>query len=310
MAASSLAFAVIATGMALSIAACSSSSSNTTSPTTTAVPSATGSAPSTRVGSGSVNVFYAGSLSTLMTKVIGPDFQSQTGYTFQGTGGDAGMLANEIKAKTVRADIFISAAPSKDQVLEGPANGNWVSWYASFATSPLVLGYNPRSSFASDFTSQPWYEAVDHPGVLLGRTDPAIDPKGVLAVKALDAAAAAHHEPQLATDATDTSEIFPETSLVSRLQSGNLDAGFLYSVEATSANIKFVPVTGAGTLQAQYTITIVNHGPDPAAAAAFVGYLLGSDGQQQMAHAGIDLTKPVAVSGTAPSGLQGLLSSG
>ena len=31
--------------------------------------------------------------------------------------------------------------------LEGTANGDWVSWYAAFATSPLVLGYYPKSNF-------------------------------------------------------------------------------------------------------------------------------------------------------------------
>ena len=47
-------------------------------------------------------------------------------------------------------ETYLSAPiPSKNTGLEGAANGNWVSWYALFATSPLVLGYNPKSKFAA-----------------------------------------------------------------------------------------------------------------------------------------------------------------
>lgn len=41
----------------------------------------------------------------------------------------------------------MSASPAVDATLEGEANGNWASWYASFAKVPLVLGYNPHSRF-------------------------------------------------------------------------------------------------------------------------------------------------------------------
>ena len=46
--------------------------------------------------------------------------------------------------------MFVSASPAVNATLEGAANGNWVSWYATFATTPLVLGYNPTSKFAAD----------------------------------------------------------------------------------------------------------------------------------------------------------------
>ena len=81
---------------------------------------------------GPVEVLYAGSLVTLMEKTVGPAFQSATGYTFSGVSGDSGALANEIKGRTVQGDVFISANPSKDQLLEGAANGNRITWYAAF----------------------------------------------------------------------------------------------------------------------------------------------------------------------------------
>lgn len=305
---SALGAVLAAAGLAAS--ACSSASS------TKAVPPTSMSAPSTTTaashGSGPVDVLYAGSLVDLMNDDIGPAFRAATGYTLDGTSGDSGTLANEIKGKAIVGDVFISANPSKDQTLEGPANGNWVSWYATFATSPLVLGYNTDSKFARELKSDPWYRSINESGLLLGRTDPTTDPKGALTVTALDDAATTYNEPALAADAKNSSEVFPENTLVGRLQSGQLDAGFFYSVEATAADIPFVPVSGVGVpgLQASYTITILARAPHMAAAEAFVGYLLGYNGVHLLTKAGVDPENPIPVSGTAPADVRGILSGG
>jgi len=242
-----------------------------------------------------------------MTKDVGPAFNAATGYTFTGYSGDSGSLANEIKGKTQQGDIYISANPSKDVGLEGASNGNWVSWYAQFATSPLVIGYNPNSKFAHDLQTEPWYDVVTQPGFLLGRTDPATDPKGVLAVSALDQAATAYNLPALKQLGTESSNVFPENTLVGRLQAGQLDAGFFYGVEAAASNIKTVPIPGP-TLQAVYTITVINNAPHQAGAAAFLAYLLSPAGAVVLKAQGLALTTPPTISGTVPTSLQAVLS--
>jgi len=292
-------------GLALLAAGCGSSSKATPSSSATTIPPPT-SSPFPQ-GSGPVDVLYAGSLVDLMTKDVGPAFNTATGYTFTGYSGDSGSLANEIKGKTQQGDIYISANPSKDVGLEGEANGNWVSWYATFATSPLVIGYNPSSKFAHDLLTEPWYDVVTQPGFLLGRTDPATDPKGVLAVSALDDAAAAHNLPALKQLGTESADVFPENTLVGRLQAGQLDAGFFYGVEAAASNIKTVPIPGPA-LEAVYTITVLNNAPHQAAAQAFLTYLLSPAGAAVLKAQGLALTTPPTVSGTVPSSLQGVLS--
>ena len=287
----------LAAGFAILLgASCSSNSTPSSAPTAARMG-----------GSGPVNVLYAGSLVTVMEHAIGPAFQSATGYTFTGMSGDSGSLANQVKAKTLQGDVFISANPSKDQLLEGTANGNWVSWYASFATSDLVLGYNPHGRFASQLRSEPWYRVITRPGFLLGRTDPATDPKGKLTVTALDDAASTDAAPTKSIE-SQTSNVFPENTLVGRLQSGQLDAGFFYAVEAAAAKIPTVPLTGIPGLKAQYTVTVLNHAPDQAAADAFVSYLLGSQAGPVLTADGITLIRPATVAGTPPANLQGILS--
>jgi len=297
----------------LAAAGCSSSSSSSAasggSSSTSAAGSPSAAASSSATGSGPVNVLYAGSLVNLMQKQVGPAFQQATGYSVTGFSGGSKDLAAEIKGKVHQGDVFISASPKTTKTLVGAAGGNWVSWYGTFATSPLVIGYNANSKFANDLKTMPWYKAITQPGLKLGFTDPATDPKGVLAAQAMTDTAKSKNLPALAALSTNKSDIFPEETLVGRLQSGQLDAGFFYTAEATAANIPTVPLTGED-LKATYTITILNKAPHEAAAEAFVKYLLGPDGQAVLKQDGFTLVSPPTVTGSGvPSGLSSVLSS-
>ena len=128
--------------------------------------------------SGDVDVLSAGSLDTLITKSVAPAFHAATGYTLVDTSGGSSTLAADIKNKIDIADVFVSASPAVDTTLEGTKNRGWVSWYADFASSPEVLAYYPKSKFAKDLKTVPWYRVIIMPGFLLGRTDPAEDPGG------------------------------------------------------------------------------------------------------------------------------------
>ncbi len=234
-------------------------------------------ATTTKKASGPVDVLYAGSLLDLMQQKIGPAFHRATGYTVSGYSNGSTALASEIIGGTQVGDVFISASPAVNASLAGSANGDWVTTYKEFGYSPLVLGYNASSQFAKDLKTMPWYNVVDLPGFLLGRTDPTTDPKGVLAVDALEGVALSYDVPQLAALATTSSNIFEETALVGDLQAGQLDAGFFYGVEAAAAHLKTVPLTGT-KLSGQYTVAILNRAPHEAAAKAFVRFLLGKQG--------------------------------
>ena len=296
----------------LAAAGCSSSSTSSAASggasSTPAAGSASAAASSSATGSGPVNVLYAGSLVDLMQKQIGPAFQTATGYSVTGFSAGSKDLAAEIKGKVHQGDVFISASPKVNATLQGAANGDWVSWYGTFATSALVIGYNPKSKFASDLKTKPWYKAITEPGLKLGFTDPDTDPKGVLAVQAMTDTAASQKLPALKALSANKSDIFPEETLVGRLQSGQLDAGFFYTAEATAANIPTVPLTGED-LKATYTITVLSKAPHEAAAEAFVTYLLGTGGQAALKQDGFTLVSPPTVTGSGvPSGLSSVLS--
>lgn len=246
--------------------------------------------------SGSVDVLYAGSLLDLMQEDIGPAFHKATGYTLVGIANGSSALASEIQGGTEVGDVFISASPSADQTLQGAANGNWVTTYTKFATSRLVLGFNPSSPFAKALETEPWYDVVTRKGFLLGRTDPATDPKGVLAVDALEGVALSYGVPALDAIAASTSNVYDETSLVGELQAGQLDAGFFYAVEAAAAHLKTVPLVGTD-LYGEYTVALLKHAPHRAAAKAFIAFLLGKQGQKILGANGVQPLKSVQTFG-------------
>ena len=251
---------------------------------------------------GKVNVLYAGSLVNLMEHGVGPAFDKASGDTFQGFAGGSNKVANEIKGKLRQGDVFISASPKVNTNLMGAANGNWVSWYVTFAQSPLVIGYNAWSKFAADFKTKPWYQVLMEPGIKIGRTDPKLDPKGALTLALMKQAETFYKSPGLSEKVLGAPEnpaqVLPEETLVGRLQSGQLDVGFFYSTETADAKIPAVTLPPAIAPKAVYTVTVLHDAPNAAGADQFVAYLLGSDGQSLLKEHGLTLQK-MAISGDA-----------
>lgn len=289
---------------------------------------------------GPVNVAYAGSLVNLMEHKLGPAFDKATGYTFLGRGAGSTALANQIKSKLITPDVFISASPAAYKPLQGDANENIVRWYITFATTSMVIGFSPKSQFAAKLQAAasgqiPWYQALETPGLRLGRTDPKLDPKGVNTLFTLQLAEQYERQPGLEQTLTggaeNPSQIFPEEELVARLTAGQLDAGFFYLNEVKDAGLPYItlpaqinlgdPSLASAYAQASYTnaagvvqrgapiafsVTIPSTARNQAGAEAFVAYLLGEQGRATFTADGFTAT-PLALTGdgsTLPTGLK------
>jgi molybdate/tungstate transport system substrate-binding protein len=247
--------------------------------------------PAAPATAGKVTAIYAGSLADVMEKALGPAFERATGDPFEGFAGGSNEDAAAIKGRVRQADVFVSAAASADQELEGAANGDWVSWDSTFTSSALELGYDPKTKFGKQLAAgRPWYDVLTEPGIIVGRTDPKADPKGKLTVEAIDAAARKLHDPKLRR-ALGSFPVFEETSMLARLQAGQLDAGFFYVVEARTAGVPTVPLTPVYKYAA-YTITILNNGENQAGSEALVEYLLAPRRKAVDAQYGLVALKP------------------
>jgi len=303
----------------LLLSACGTTTSSGSTPTATAAPK------------GTVSVAYAASLTNIMENMVKSTFDSSTGYTFQGEAKGSSALINEIKGKLSFPDVFISANPKLNAQLMGAANGDYASWYLDFARTEMVIGYNPNSKFAADFQaagsgSKQWYQVLEEPGLRLGRTDPLLDPKGVNTIYTLELAEKYYHQPGLTQKILgsneNTSQIFPEEELVTRLGAGQLDAGFFYINEVKGPNIPYISLPdqvnlGNPSMAAQYatatwknpktnavskgapvvyTVTVLNTAKNMAGGIGFVKFLLSSQGQSLLQGQGI-LTTPFTAGG-------------
>jgi molybdate/tungstate transport system substrate-binding protein len=260
---------------------------------------------------GKVVVLYAGSLVNLMEHGVGPAFDKATGKQFQGyamgshrlanqfQGYAMGShrLANDIKGNLRRGDVFISANPKVNDSLMGAANGDWESWYITFAQSPLVIGYDASSKFAAEFKTKPWYQVLQEPGIRIGRTAPQFDPKGELTLTLLKRAETFYNSPGLSEKIIGRPTV-PEDLEIALLRSGVLDIGFFYSTETTDAKIPALTLPPAITPKAVFTVTILHRAPNPEGADKFVAYLLGSDGRGLLKEHGLTLQK-MDISGDA-----------
>ena len=257
-----------------------------------------------------VSVLYAGSLATAMENGLGSAFSKATGHAYkgeaQGSLGAARMIHDHLRSP----DVFISADPTVNEtVLMGDKNENLVSWFVTMASSQLVLAYNPKSQFAEKFQAAaantiPWYEVLQIPGVRFGRGDPTTDPKGYRTLFLFDLAGKHYQKPEIPGmlgDPLNPAQVFPEVVLLARVETGQFDAGIFYKHEVVAHHLPFVTfppeinlsdpkfakfyaeatykipygnqVTGAPII---FTITIPRTVSHPAAAEAFVRFMLSS----------------------------------
>ena len=268
------------------------------------------------------DVLYGASLVQVLEQKMGPAFQKAAGFGFQGEGMGSVAAANLMLGKQRTPDVFITPDADVNNRLMGEKNGDLVRWYVSFASTEVVIGYNPKSRFAADLDRArlgeiPWYQVLQTPGLRIGRPDPELAPLGYRVLFALSLAESFYGVSGLRTQVlvTDQNEdqIFPAEELAARLEAGQLDVAFLYRASVVPLGIPYIVLPpevnqGQPSLAASYatqsyrsekkgvtykgspivyTATVPVNAKHQAAGQAFVLFLLGTEGQAILKEAGI-----------------------
>jgi molybdate transport system substrate-binding protein len=252
-------FAVAAAGLvAVAAAGCSSSSSSS-------APSGSSSAPAT----GTITVFAAASLTEAFTK-LGQQFQAaHKGDTVKFSFGPSSGLAAQITSGAP-ADVFASASPKTMQevVSAGDASGaqNFAKNFAEVAVPPSNPG---KVSSVNDLAKSSVKVALCQPQV----------PCGGVAAEVFKNAGITVQPVTLQPDVK---------SVLTQVETGNVDAGMVYVTDVMAAGSKVTGVTipaseNASTLYPIATVTSSKHKP---IAQEFVAYVLSPTGQQVLAAAG------------------------
>src|ERR1035441_5649747 len=302
--------AIACTGLAA--AGCSSSSLSSASTSTSSTPAAS-SGSSAPAASGTVSIAYASSLEYLNANVTDPAFKAAEGYSFTGRAGASGDLETDIASGEISPNVFESVGGDNITPLEP----KYTNWYIPYAGTSMVIAYNPKSKYASQFKafadgSKPLsglFTLPETPGLKLGRAAPNIDPQGRDFIYMLELAQAYYPLPSDTVTkilggplaSAKSSEIYAEASLPSTLQSGQLDASSAFITQAIELHLDYIPLPAAINLSSQgraaayakATITLNNGktksgspqviditiiGKPTPAATAFVKYTLSSAG--------------------------------
>lgn len=293
-----------------------------------------------------VRVAYAGSMGAVMDKGLGPAFASAQGVTYQGIGQGSYGLARLIAAGQMQVDVFVAITPGPVRVVQ---KAGLLGAAQPVASTQMVIAYSPKSRYASDFKSaaeggSAWYSLLERKDIRFGRTDPSTDPQGRNIVLAMLLAQRYYRQPDLARKilgAPDNpQQIFTEPSLLSRLESGQIDASSGYLSAVVSHHLPYIKLpdqvnlsnpamvadwydkvgftlekqdgtTGQARVQPLvFYAGVLKNARHPQAARAFVRFLSSAAGQQLFARFGYSaprgeaLRVPASKSPSSHSGQQ------
>jgi molybdate/tungstate transport system substrate-binding protein len=287
-------------------AACSSSSSSTS-----ASPAASG-------AHGTLVVFGAGTLDTPFTAEIAAFKKANPGVTVHSMFGASGDMVKAITQLHQPADVLGVADYSLIPKLMFTAHA---TWYLGFVSNQITFAYTSHSKGASGLTSANWYKVLAQPGVRIGRSNPAADPSGYQTLQMLQLANGYYHQPNLSASVLKNSPAASvaetETSLISALQSGQIDYLAIYKSTAQEQHLKWIALPpqinlsdpsmaaaygkvsinagSLGTLTAKpiiYGLTIPTSAPNAALGEKFISFVIGPQGQAIMRSNGFAVISP------------------
>ena len=246
---------------ALFLAGCSSPSSST--------PASSGTS-GTAKPSGKLVVFAATSLTAAFDK-IGAQFEkANPGVTVKFNYNGSSSLATQI-TQGAPADVFASASPTNMKTVTDASMASGTPQnFASNQAEIIVESGNPEHiKTVSDLANPKIKVVVCAPDVPCGALAQAVFKNAGVTVKPV-------------SEETNVGGVITKVTL------GEADAGVVYvtDVKANQSKSDGVPVPPDQNQTTQYPIAEIKDAPNHTAAAAFISYVLGPDGQKVLASYG------------------------
>jgi molybdate/tungstate transport system substrate-binding protein len=185
-------------------------------------------------GGSTVSLLAAGSLNHCFRQALLPAVDPQVHLDARGSAAIARMIAAGQRDPDLLAlaDVALFASPLDTE------------WFAEFATNAIVLAYDPATPGGRAIEaagSDGWYRPVLEDEVRLGRTDPDLDPLGYRTLFALELATEYYDtDADLRDTIPSRDQVYPETQLVSRFETGAIDAAITYRNMAVERGYEYV----------------------------------------------------------------------
>jgi molybdate/tungstate transport system substrate-binding protein len=201
-----------------------------------------------QISNDKVFVMYAASLIKTFEETLGPLFQKETDYIYDGEPRGSVQITNMIIDGLRTPDIFVSAGTVPIQKLMN-YTPPLADWLVKFGSAEMVIAYSPNSRFFSDLEKArteeiPWYQVLSRQDFKFGRTDPELDPKGYYMIITAELANLHYNDSgikqRIMGDDRNPKQIFPEEILKTILEQGQLDAVAAYRHEAVGRGLPYI----------------------------------------------------------------------
>lgn len=257
-------------------------------------------------------VYAAGTLAVPFHRIDRAFERVHPGVTVHAQFGGSVMMARRIADLHQRADVYAAAAYGVIPRVLGKAG--LANWYVGFASNAVTLAYTPNSKGARRIGAHNWYKVVAQPGVVIGRSNPNTDPSGYQFLQMLSLASRYYHQPglkkQVLANAPKSAMRDTETSLISVLQTGQIDYLAIYTSSARTHHLRYVPLpdrinlsqpayaayyargtarSGKWTLHGApliYGVTVPNNAPAAKLGREYITFLMGPQGRKIMRNSG------------------------
>lgn len=219
-------------------------------------------------GDGTVAVFGAASLREAFTEISGRFEADNPGSAVESTfAGSADLLSQLTQGAPADVLATADAATMDKAALAGLTEGSPVDFAANTLTIVVAPG-NPRRVGS--------FRDLDRPGLAVVLCAPQV-PCGAATVM-LERATGVNLDP--------VSEESQVTDVLTKVISGQADAGVVYSTDARAAGEKVSEVAVPESPVNRYRIAMVKGARNPGAARKFIEFVSGAAGQQALAAAG------------------------
>jgi len=265
-----LAFAMAAAA-AIAVAGCSSSSSTPATGTASSSAPATTASSSPAAQTGTITVFAAASLKETFTQ-LGKQFEAaHPGDTVKFSFGASSALATQINSGAP-ADVFASASTKNMAQVVTAGNASNPQDFAKNVMEVAVPPSNPaKVTSVNDLAKSSVKTALCQPQV----------PCGTVAAKVFKNAGITVKPVTLQPDVK---------SVLTQVETGNVDAGMVYvtDVNAAGSKVKGVTIPASDNASTEYPIATISSSKHKSEAQAFMNYVLSPAGQQVLAAAGFE----------------------
>ncbi|MFB6155724.1 MAG: extracellular solute-binding protein [Haloferacaceae archaeon] len=295
-----------------------------TSESTTAQTAEATTEQTTSAGADEMTIFHAGSLAPPFSAAE-PSFEDKYGVAVNREAKGSVASTQKITQQGRQADVL---GVSDFRLIRNRLLPDYGDWYTIFTTNAMSIQYREDSPGADDISKDNWWEVLSRDDVVIGHSDPAVDPGGYRAVMTQQLGKIAFDGSKLYGEDTyqklrDNSTVptGTETNLEGQLEAGKLDYVFYYQSisstsgkpwinlqpevdlsKATSAYAKHYAKATVETDSGNFTgapiaygMTVPGNAKAPELGAKWVEYFATDPGRKTLEEKGLQPVSPIVV---------------